>query len=70
MWAHVITGIYQELQREQSSPSHETFVYSKKEGWEDYSSFTIFAEWVLANIFTTRCRSLMGVSPLVIGSKL
>ncbi len=26
-----------------------------------YSSFTIFAKWLLANIFTTRCHSLMGV---------
>ena len=35
-----------------------------------YSLFTIFAEWFLANIFTTRCHSLMGVSPLDIGSQL
>ena len=35
-----------------------------------YSSFTIFAEWFLANIFTTRCHNLMGLSPLDIESKL
>ncbi len=34
-----------------------------------YSSFTIFAEWFLANISATRCRSLMGISPLDIESK-
>ncbi len=36
----------------------------------NYSSFTIFAEWFLANISTTRCRSLMAISPLDIESKL
>ncbi len=40
-----------------------------KQGTSFYSSFTIFAEWFLANIFTTRCHSLRGVSPLGIGWK-
>ena len=35
-----------------------------------YSSFTIFAESFLANIFTMGCHSLTGDSPLDIKSKL
>ncbi len=64
-------------------PSYDTILQTGIEKQEDdigyktifitdknYSSFTIFAERFLENIFTTRCHSFMGVSPLDTGSKL